>query len=303
MKAVEFNNVTKTYFGKKALNQLSFSIEDNTITGLVGRNGAGKTTLMKIAAGYLKPSSGTAKVFSENPFESLHVSLNSIFVDDGMVFPSALPLGEILQEGARFYPNWNDRLARRLLDYFSLDPKNYHNRLSKGKTSIFNAIVGLASRCPLTMFDEPTTGMDEAARKDFYRALLKDYLDHPRTIILSSHHLEEIEDLLENILLIQGGQNFLHLPMSEFSSWAIAVRGSVEVVRDILDGREIIYEKTLGKNTIQAVVRNELTKNEVSDLRGTGAELFPVSSSDLFVYLTNKEKGGIDDVFNENESR
>ncbi|CEG26517.1 ATP-binding cassette domain-containing protein [Bacillus sp. B-jedd] len=303
MKTVEFNKVSKTYFGKKALNELSFSIEENTITGLVGRNGAGKTTLLRLTAGFLKPSSGEVKVFSEFPFENLDVSMNSIFIDDGMVFPPALSLGEILEEAGRFYPNWNGRLANRLLDYFSIDPKNYHNRLSKGKTSIFNAIVGIASRCPLTMFDEPTTGMDEAARKDFYRALLKDYIDHPRTIILSSHHLEEIEDLLENILLIQDGRCYLHLPMPEFSSWAITVQGSGEGIRNVLAGLEIIHERTLGKNAFQTVVRNNLTVEEVEELRKAGAEIMPVSSSDLFVYLTTAEKGGIDSVFNENESR
>ncbi|WP_059173813.1 ATP-binding cassette domain-containing protein [Bacillus sp. FJAT-27445] len=301
MKAVEFNDVTKAFFGKKALNQLSFSIKENTITGLVGRNGVGKTTMMKIMAGFLRPSSGNVKIFSETPFENLDVSMNSILVDDGMFFPTALPLGDILREAGRFYPNWNQKLAIRLLDYFSLDPRDYHSRLSKGKTSIFNAIVGLAARCPLTMFDEPTTGMDQAARKDFYRALLKEYIDFPRTIILSSHHLEEIEDLLEDILLIQNGRTFLHLPMSEFSTLAIAVKGSEEAINNVLTEKEIIHKKTMGSNTVQAVVRNELTDIEVSELRQLGADIFPVSPSDLFVYLTNGEKGGIDVVFNENE--
>lgn len=303
MKALEFNQVTKVFFGKKALEQLSFSIEENTITGLVGRNGAGKTTLMKIAAGFLKPSTGEARVFSETPYENLNVSLNSILVDDKMDFPSALPLGEILQEAGRFYPNWNGRLAARMLEYFSLDPRNYHNRLSKGKASIFNAIIGLASRCPLTMFDEPTTGMDEAARKDFYRALLKEYIDHPRTIILSSHHIEEIEDLLENILLIQNGRNYLHLPMSEFSEWAVSVVGSEEAVATILSGKEIIHKKTLGKSTVQTIIRNGLTDGELSVLRHAGADILPVSASDLFVYLTSSGKEGIDVVFSENESK
>ncbi|OCA85735.1 ABC transporter [Bacillus sp. FJAT-27225] len=300
MKIIECNTISKSFLRKKALDGISFSIGENTITGLVGRNGAGKTTLLKLIAGLLKPTSGSLKVFSEKPFNSLTVSANSIFIDDKMVFPSALPLGEILEEAGRFYPNWDAGLARRLFTYFSFDPKNYHTRLSKGKTSTFNAIIGIASRCPLTMFDEPTTGMDEATRKDFYRALLKDYIAHPRTIILSSHHLEEIEDILEDILFIQSGRALLHLPVADLKEWAIELRGSRELVEKICLEKEVIHQKLFGAGTAAAVVRNEFTEAELNGLHYTGIEFKPVSTSDLFVYLTNDRKGGIDDVFNEN---
>lgn len=179
MNIIECTNLTKRYSGKDVLQEMSFSIEENTITGLIGRNGAGKTTLLKIIAGFIKKTSGEVRVFDEKPFNSLKVSANSIFVDDGMSIPPALQLKEVLDAAASFYPNWNTALADKLFDYFSFEPWQYHNRLSKGKTSTFNAIIGLASRCPLTIFDEPTTGMDEAVRKDFYRALLKDYMARP----------------------------------------------------------------------------------------------------------------------------
>jgi ABC-2 type transport system ATP-binding protein len=302
MNVIECSNVSKTFLRKKAFDGMSFSIGENTITGLVGRNGAGKTTLLKLIAGFLKPTSGKLNVFSEDPFNSLTVSANSIFIDDSMVIPSAVPLGEILEEAGRFYPNWDGKLAHRLFDYFSFDPKNYHNRLSKGKTSTFNAIIGIASRCPLTLFDEPTTGMDEAARKDFYRALLKDYIAFPRTIILSSHHLEEIEDILEDILLIQNGKNLIHMPMADLREWAVSLRGNREVVLAAVAGREVIHQKALGQSTLTVVVRNRFSEVELNSLRGKGLEVLPVSTSDLFVYVTNERKGGIDDVFNEDNT-
>lgn len=299
MKVIQCSNLTKTYWRKKALNELTFSIEENTITGLIGRNGAGKTTLLKIMAGFIKETSGEMKVFSERPFNNLNVSANSIFVDDQMSFPPALPLGELLEVAASFYPNWDERLAKGLFDYFDFDPKYYHNRLSKGKTSTFNMIIGLAARTPLTIFDEPTTGMDAAVRKDFYRALLKDYIAHPRTIILSSHHLDEIEDLLEDVLLIKDGKKHLHMPISELKEWAIGIKGSKEDVRAIANKSEVIYRNEIGVNTMYAVVKNDLNENELSQIRLKGLEISPVQASDLCVYLTNESKGGIDDVFNE----
>ena len=298
MKVIECRDLTKTYWRKPVLNNLSFTIEENTITGLIGRNGVGKTTLLKIIVGFIKETSGEINVFSDRPFNSLNVSANSIFIDNQMSFPSALQLKELLEEAARFYPNWDGKLARRLFDYFSFDPNNYHNRLSKGQTSTFNMIIGLASRCPLTIFDEPTTGMDEAVRKDFYRALLKDYIAHPRTIILSSHHLDEIEDLLEDVLLIQDGQKQLHLPISELKEWAIGIKGSTEAVQEVTKGREVFFKKDMDVNTQYAVVKNDFSESSLNKWRLDGLDFSPVRTSDLFIYLTADTKGGIDDVFN-----
>jgi ABC-2 type transport system ATP-binding protein len=299
VKVIECTDVMKTYLRRNALNKLTFSIEENTITGLIGRNGAGKTTLLKIIAGFIKETSGGVRVFDEKPFNSLKVSSNSIFVDDQMSFPPALNLGELLEAAGHFYPNWDMKLAKGLLDYFGFDPQNYHNRLSKGKTSTFNMIIGLAARCPLTLLDEPTTGMDEAVRKDFYRALLKDYIAHPRTIMISSHHLNEIEDLLEDVLLIKDGKMHLHMPISDLKEWAIGVKGRAEDVLEWTNGKELLFENRMGIGTMYAVVRNDFTKLALEKAGLVGLEITPVRASDLCVYLTNNSKGGIDDVFNE----
>jgi ABC-2 type transport system ATP-binding protein len=300
MKVIECSELTKSYSRKKVLNDLTFSIEENTITGLIGRNGAGKTTLLKTIAGFIKNTSGGIKVFSERPFNSLNVSVNSIFVDDQMSFPPALQLGELLKEAERFYPNYDANLARRLFDYFGFDVKGYHNRLSKGKTSTFNIIIGLASRCPLTIFDEPTTGMDEAVRKDFYRALLKDYITHPRTIIISSHHVDEVEDILEDVLLINNGSKLLHLPIADLKEWAIGIKGDSETVLKLINDTEILYKNEVGMNTLYAVVRRDSSGSIERKAQLAALEVTPVRSSDLFVYLTTEAKGGIDDVFNHN---
>src|SRR5690606_30416408 len=130
-------------------NDLSFTIEENKITGLIGRNGAGKTTLLKIISGFMKETSGDVKVFSENPFNNLFVSANSIFIDDNLHLPSSLALSEIIMSAKRFYGNWNSELADGLIEYFSFQPKQLYSSLSKGKKSTFNTIVGLASRCAL----------------------------------------------------------------------------------------------------------------------------------------------------------
>ncbi|TXC89702.1 ABC transporter ATP-binding protein [Metabacillus litoralis] len=298
MNVIECKEVSKVYHQKKALSNLSFSIEENKITGLIGRNGAGKTTLLKIIAGFIHETEGETFVFGEEPFNNLHVSANRIFIDDQMIFPHSLTLKDILRTAASFYHNWDNDLAERLVSYYSFNLKQRHHHLSKGMKSTFNSIIGLAARCPLTIFDEPTTGMDSSVRKDFYRSLLKEYLNFPRTIILSSHLLNEIEDLLEDILLIKDGEKCLHVSLEELKEYAIALNGDEEKVKEITSNREILYEKKIGINQLYVVVKNDLSLREKEQTVFSNIELSAVPSDDVCSYLTNKSIGGIDDVFN-----
>jgi ABC-2 type transport system ATP-binding protein len=297
MKVVECKELTKQYGKANAINNLSFELTENKITGLIGRNGAGKTTLLKMIAGYLHHTSGVIQVFSENPFNNLKVSTNSIFIDNGMSFSPSLTLEELLETSGRFYPNWDHRLAKRLFDYFSFNPLQSHVNLSKGMKSTFNMIIGLAARCPLTIFDEPTSGMDAGTRKDFYRALLKDYIAHPRTIILSSHLLGEVEDILEEILLIKNGEKLLHMPVENLKEYAIGISGKAAAVSEWIENKEPIFTQNIGVDGSYAVIKNDCSLQDLEIAREIGLELLSVSAEDVCTYLTSKTKGGIDHVF------
>ncbi|WP_404450962.1 ABC transporter ATP-binding protein [Virgibacillus necropolis] len=298
MNIIECTDLTKKHGRLTALNDISIAIEENKVTGLIGANGAGKTTLLKILAGYWWKTSGEVKVFSEQPFNNIKVSANTIFVDDLMDLPTALTLSEILHEAERVYEKWDNQLAFRLFDYFSFNPNQVHSSLSKGKKSTFNMILGLSARCALTIFDEPTTGMDASVRKDFYRALLKDYLAHPRSIIISSHYLDEMEDILEEVLLIEDGEKRLHVPIDELKEYAIGATGMSQNINVLTNGREVFFKKDLGNNRTYVVVRNNFSEADLEKAREAGLVVAPVSSGDLCVYMTNKKAGGIDDVFN-----
>lgn len=296
MNLVECKDLTKTFGSKQALSNVSFSLEEGKIIGLIGRNGAGKTTLLKLIAGFLEKSSGELKVFSESPFNSLKVSANTIFMSDEVTFNPALTLEEILKAAKGFYPNWNHELANRLLDYFSISIHLYHANLSKGMKSTFNSIVGLSTRAPLSLFDEPTTGMDAAVRKDFYRAILKDYLVYPRTIVISSHLLNEMEELFEEILVMKEGSVHFHESVEDLKEYAVGITGQTTKVEELLKNETVIFQQPVGFDQTYAVVkRNEVVQQIAKSL---GLELSPVSVSDLCMYITSKSKGGIDDVFN-----
>lgn len=274
-----------------ALDGITFQLKDQKITGLIGRNGAGKTTLLKILAGFIRESSGDIQVFSNNPFNNLRVSANSILVDDQMSFPDSLTLADILEVAPEFYKRWDKELANNLFKYFRLNPKQLHSRLSKGNKATFNMIFGLSTRCELTMFDEPTNGMDEAVRSDFYRALLKDYIAHPRSILISSHHLAEMVHLLEDILLIDKGKVVFHQSLEEVKEYAVALHGPTDLVEKLTVGKEIFHTKQLDSQRMYVVIRRE----EVPVVEGV--TVHPVSASDVCMYVTSDGKGVIDDVF------
>jgi ABC-2 type transport system ATP-binding protein len=297
---IECIELTKAYGHVKAVNQLSMHVKENTITGLIGRNGAGKTTLLKLIASYYRPTSGEIRVFGEDPFNSLKVSSNLIFIDDQMSWPINLSLEDILKAESYFYPNWDMGLASRLLAYFFTNPKQNYHKLSKGMRSTFNMIIGLSSRAALTILDEPTTGMDSAVRKDFYRALLKDYLQFPRTMILSSHLLSETEDILENIVLIKNGEMVLQQPVVDLKEMVVGLQGKEEIVADFGQGRTLYHRETFGNDSVYAIVKNDLSEDDRLKAIRLGIEITAVSTDDLCIYLTDQKKGGIDDVLSGN---
>ncbi len=297
MTVIECSDVTKTYGNHHVLDKVNFTIKEGVLTGIIGRKGVGKTTLMKMIAGFLRESSGSIQVFGEQPFNNLKVSANTIFIDDAMHFPDSMTLQDILHECQRFYPNWDAELASRLISYFVFHLGRKHRLLSRGKKSTFNAIIGLAAHCALTIFDEPTTGMDAAVRKDFYRALLKDYLAHPRTILVSSHHIEEIEDLLEDILLVHEGTIQFHGPITDLQELFVTLQGTAELLAIHTLSKNIISQHTRGPYS-EWLVENTFTDDEIRHLQVAGISLSPVSANDAYIALTTTVQGGIDHVFN-----
>lgn len=295
MNVIETRDLSKRFNRRPALERLNVTIEENKITGLIGRNGAGKSTLLSLIAGYLRKSEGELRVFGLDPFNQLTVAANMIFIDEHMVFPNKLSLSELLEAVPRFYPQWNSELASKLMSYFELNPKLCVPQLSKGMRSTFYMIIGLASRAPLTILDEPTTGMDAAVRKDIYKAILRDYMAFPRTILLSSHLLNELDELLEDVLLIHHGQKVLHQPIDELKELALGLQGDAAQILKLTEGMSVLYSESFGKNSLYTVIKNDFTEQALQQLRMAGIELSSVKVADLCVYLTRTR--GIEHVF------
>ena len=293
---VETTNLTKQYGKKLALSQVSLKIEENKLIGIAGRNGSGKTTLLSLISGFLKPTSGQVRVLGENPIYSLNAAQNRIFIDDKFRFGANLNLKQCLEQAAQFYPNFQVNLAENMLEYFNLDTKAYPAKLSKGMKSTFFAIVGLCARAPLTIMDEPTTGMDSITRHDFYKFLLKDYILFPRTVLISSHLLGEFEDILEEIIILNEGRLLIHMEMDDFHQYAVKIRGRSSVLRQTKLWNNRLFGEETGDSAVMVCLAEEAAPFQNS-LAQQGCRFEGVAADDLYSYMTAKTKGGIEDVY------
>jgi ABC-2 type transport system ATP-binding protein len=164
---VAVSNLTKAYRDVTAVNDVSFSIAAGQIYGLLGRNGAGKTTIMRIIAAQEFVTSGAVRVFGEAPYENSRVLSQMCFIKDTQTYPKYYRVIDVLEQAPFFFPSWDRAYALALIEDFRLPLHRRMKALSRGMLSAVGIVVGLASRAPLTIFDEPYLGVDAVARSLF----------------------------------------------------------------------------------------------------------------------------------------
>ena len=190
---VEARGLTRRFreVTRRARTSTSRSSPD-AIHGLLGRNGAGKTTLMQLLTGQDLPTSGQVRLFGEDPYENPDVLARTCFVAEGQTYPDAYRVCHVVAAARLLHPRWDEAFARQLLAEYDLPLGRRVRKLSRGMRSALGVVVGLASRAELTLFDEPYLGLDAVARQLFYDRLLADFAEHPRTVVLSTHLIDEV---------------------------------------------------------------------------------------------------------------
>ncbi|HTN55345.1 MAG TPA: ABC transporter ATP-binding protein [Microbacterium sp.] len=282
---IEVRNLTKRYKDKLALDDVSLSIERNAIYGLLGRNGAGKTTLMSILTAQNFASSGEALVYGEHPYENTKVLSRICFVRESQRYPDDATPTHAFKAARLFFDNWDQAFAERLVADFQLPVRTRIKKLSRGQLSAVGVIIGLASRAEITFFDEPYLGLDAVARQTFYDRLLEDYTEHPRTIILSSHLIDEVANLIEKVIVIDAGRVLLDEDTDAVRGRASTVVGDAAKIEAWAAGREILHRESLGR-VASVTVLGHLSDADRAALSAADLDLAPVSLQQLIVRLT-----------------
>jgi ABC-2 type transport system ATP-binding protein len=274
---VSLSGVSKRYREVAALDEVSIELAENTIHGLLGRNGAGKTTLMHILTGQAFETAGTVRVFGEHPYENAGVLRRVCFIKESQRYPDWFAVKHALQAAALLYPDWDETFATDLVDDFDLPLERRVKKLSRGQLSAVGVVIGLAAQAPLTIFDEPYLGLDAVARQTFYDRLLADYAERPRTIVLSTHLIDEVSDLIEHVVLLDRGRVLLEGDAETLRGDAVTVTGPSGAVSSFVAGYDVLHREDVG-GTTRVTVRGV---DERPDLAGLRFE--PVSLQQLVV--------------------
>jgi ABC-2 type transport system ATP-binding protein len=289
---VRADGLTKRFRGVTALADLSFEIRQGGIYGLLGRNGAGKTTLMQVLTGQQLASAGTVEVFGASPYENERVLGQIAFVKESQRYPDSFRVRDALAAARLLFPRWDDAFARALVHDFALPEKRMIKKLSRGMLSALGVTLGLAARAPLTFFDEPYLGLDAVARQLFYDRLLADYAEHPRTVVLSTHLIDEVSDLIEHVLLIERGRLVLDESADALRGQVMTLTGPAGAVDTLTANADELHRERLGQLT-RATVRGRV---EPGAARAAGVELQPVSLQQLVVRITAATPAGKEPV-------
>jgi ABC-2 type transport system ATP-binding protein len=255
------------------------------VTGLLGRNGAGKTTLMRIITGQEFPTSGAVRVFGQVPAENDAVLRRMVFVREEQAYPD-FRVGQAVQVASWFYPNWSDELAQQLLADFGLPLRRRIRKLSRGMRSAVGITIGLAARAELTLFDEPYAGLDAIARQLFYDRLLADFAEHPRTVVLSTHLIDEAADLLEHVVMLEGGRVVLDAPADDVRGSTVTVSGPSSAVEEFVAGRAVSHRQQLGSRT-SVTVAGPFDFAAQAHARALHLSLEPLSLQQLLVHAAS----------------
>ena len=211
---VSVTGVTRRFGAKAALDSVSLELKRGVVHGLVGVNGAGKTTLIRHLLGLLKAESGSVRVFGLDPVADPVGVLSRIgYLSEENDLPGWMSVEELIRYSRAFYPKWDDAYAEELRRAFALDPAAKIKTLSKGQKARAGLVIALAYRPELLILDEPSSGLDPIVRRDILGAVIRTVADEGRTVLFSSHLLDEVEQVADHVTMISHGKILLSAPI------------------------------------------------------------------------------------------
>lgn len=271
---VDARGVSKHFGSVRAVDDVSFQIEQGKILGLIGPNGAGKTTLLKAVLG-LTDFDGELSVLGLDPFKQRKELLKNIcFIADVAVLPRWIRVTQLLDFVEAVHPNFSRKRAESFLGQTRVRSDAKVRELSKGMVTQLHLSIIMAIDAKLLVLDEPTLGLDIIFRKEFYSNLLNDYFDEQRTILITTHQVEEIENLLTDIMFINDGKILLDSPMDALADTyvelltagenATKARGLGPIADHEMFGKSVFLFEGVSREHLQGL--GELRTPSVADL-------------------------------------
>ena len=276
---IEGKGLTMRFGNNTALDGVDVCFGDNKIYGLLGRNGAGKSTLLSVVTNRLLPTAGEVFIDGEPARENDRVLGRVYYMGEKTLLPDTATVAQLFRWTGDFYPGFDGEYAGQLADTFGLPEKKKLKNLSTGYLTIAKLIAALASNAPYTLFDEPVLGLDANHREVFYRQLIESYSRQPRTILISTHLIEEVADIIEQVVIIKAGKILLDRPAEEVKRMGYTVSGRAEAVDAYCTGRDVLSVDTLGGLKTACILGKAA--------EAPGLDVSGLDMQKLFIRLTN----------------
>lgn len=246
MSKLEFKQVTRSFGAKKVLRGVNMTWEAGQLYGLLGRNGAGKSTLMKIVNNRLFPTAGKVLLDGKSVTENADAQNRIFLMSAAMLYPGDSRIEQLFTLTRQMYGDFDDELAAHLAKTFGLDSHQRFRKLSTGYRTIAKLIIALCVPCEFVMLDEPVLGLDANNRELFYQELADTFATKPRTFIIASHLIEEIENLVTHVFVLDGGTITLDEDVADLTAKGRVVTGPTALVHEWLGGTCVLREAPLG---------------------------------------------------------
>lgn len=286
MSKIEVKNLTMQFKNVTALKEVTLTFEENKIYGLLGRNGAGKTTLLNLITNKLFATSGDIFIDGEDCRENDNALSKIYFMTEKNLYPESMKIKDAFKWSKEFYANFDIEYAKMLADKFSLNINKRTKELSTGYSSIFKLIIALSCNAPIILLDEPVLGLDANHRDLFYKELIENYSNNPRTIVVSTHLIEEVAEIIEHVVIIRDGEVIQDKATEDLLSMGYCVSGASDLVDTFVADKEILGLNRIG-GLKTACILGKASKKDVPQ----GLEIARIDLQQLFIHLTNSEGG------------
>ena len=253
MIGLEVNNITKNFGATKALDQVSLQLPAGKIYGLLGRNGAGKSTLLNLATNRLFPSSGEIRLDGESVVENDFANGKVFLMSVQNMYPEGMKVKGGFRWSKEFYPAFNEDEARALAAEYKLDLNKKIKNLSTGYQSLYKLIVALATNAPYLFLDEPVLGLDANNRRSIYQKLLEKFAENECTIILSTHIIEEVSGIVEEIIILHEGRVMRQESVEHLLASHYLITGPEAEVNAYVADKKVVHSRRFGSLLIATI--------------------------------------------------
>lgn len=282
---LETKQISKSFGSTIALEKATIRFTDKKIVGLFGRNGAGKTTLLDIISSRIFADEGTVICLGDDIAERPQtINENCCYMPEKHYFPSRFKVKKLLSHASLSFPNYDEQYGQQLCAIFNLNVEQKYEQLSRGHQSVFRIVIGLASRAPITIFDEPVLGLDAVARDRFYLELIEEFSNHPRLFIISTHLIEESADLFNEAIIIKNGKVIRQASVEEMLANVFYVSGNKTKVDMFIADQTVLSLQEVHEMKTAVIEGQPPTEQSI-----TGLSFSSLTMQNLFIHLTDDQ--------------